>query len=408
MSTVILLFVTSCQATFSTSSEETRSWSKQAPLQAAVQTLKQDETGIEEPVSGELDADSSIVNEPSSDNPSSDEVDSVEANVVVADTDVADPGAALSDEVSAYKPLPVPIAPLARVSDAQLQSTRKNALERMTFATRKAEPDSPYYHTTWLTYYGRPNIGVMGILGEYDINTLVRLLRTKANEYDDANGAGISVMPAFHLVYGMATRAPGVRGDYLNFLSDETVMEYIERAEEEGFAVILDIQIGGLTPVASMRYGFPYLKYPNVHLAVDPEFALVHPDQAVPGNPIGYVTAEQVNQVQAAMFQHMIINGIRDRKILLVHQFLDEMIRDKEDLDHSYPIDLTISVDGWGGPGGKISKYNIFVDKSDEFSSFKLFYGWDVPLLTPSQALGLESYDDYLTIDVMPNMIIYQ
>lgn len=297
---------------------------------------------------------------------------------------------------------------LTRISEAALERAQNKMLERMTLAARKTDVDSPYHQTTWLTYYGRPTIKVMGILGEFDIDGLTARLRAKAREYDEANGPGIDVMPAYHLVYGMATEAAGADGDYLAFLSEETVMQYVNRAAEEGFAVILDIQIGALSPVEAMRYGFPFLRYPGVHLGIDPEFALVHPNQRKPGDPIGFVTAEEVNQVQAAMFHYMISQGIRERRILLVHQFLDEMIRDKDDLDHSYPIELTLSVDGWGGPGGKISKYNSFVDKNDEFSSLKLFYRWDDPILTPAQALGLAAYDEYWRIDVMPNMIIYQ
>ena len=69
---------------------------------------------------------------------------------------------------------------------------------------RAAGEDSPFYGQTWLTYYGRPGIPVMGILGEHEIEDLTPLLRKKAREYDIANGRGLSVVPAFHLVYGMA------------------------------------------------------------------------------------------------------------------------------------------------------------------------------------------------------------
>lgn len=283
-----------------------------------------------------------------------------------------------------------------------------NVLERTTPATRVAVPDSPFYRTNWLTYYGRPNVPVMGILGEHDIDSLTILLYKQALEYDNANGPHMGVTPAFHIVYGMATRAAGADGSHLVFLKDETVMAYIERAAEEGFAVILDIQVGALSPVDAMRPAFEFLRFPHVHLAIDPEFAMVRPYQTVPGSPIGFLTGQQINNVQMAMQAYLDEHDLVGPRVLLVHQFLDEMIVNKQDLEWSYPIDLAISVDGWGGPAEKILKYNLFVDDSVEFSAFKLFYQWDEPLLNEAQALGLQSYGEIGMLDVVPNLVIYQ
>jgi hypothetical protein len=85
------------------------------------------------------------------------------------------------------------------------------------------------------------------------------------------------------------------------------------------------------------------------------------------------------------------------------------MIVNKEKLDTRYDqIALTISADGWGGPWGKMGKYNALVDKETEFSAFKLFYKWDDPLLTERQALGIDPYSNSAYIEVTPNLIIYQ
>lgn len=285
----------------------------------------------------------------------------------------------------------------------------ESLVSRMTSSTQAATPDAPYYRKTWLAYYGRPNVPVMGILGEYDIEMLTALLREKAAIFDAANGPDIGVQPAFHLVYGMATRGANGDGSHLVFLDDDVVMAYIERAVLEGFAVILDIQIGALSPVDSIQRGLPYLQYPNVHLGIDPEFAMVHSDQQYPGTPIGYITGGQVNEVQNAMTQYLSTNGISEPRILLVHQFIDRMIVDKAAMSSGYPVDLTISVDGWGAPVEKIRRYNNFTsDYPVEFSAFKLFYRWDSPLMTERHALGVDSYANVITISTVPNMIIYQ
>lgn len=306
------------------------------------------------------------------------------------------PGATGRGEQAAARPQPAVVA-----SDI--------ITARMTVAAQQASPTSPYYNSIWLTYYGRPGIPIMGILGTDDPITVTALLREQAARYDAANGPDLSVRPAFHLVYGMATKRPGDDGMHLNYLADDIVMQYIEIGRREGIDVILDIQIGAYTPAESTRRALPFLEYPNVHLAIDPEFAMTVPGQAWPGNPIGYVTAEQVNEVQRVMAEYLREREIAGTRILLVHQFQQSMIENKEDLDSSYPeVALTLSVDGFGSPYAKITKYNALVDDSTPFTAFKLFYDWDVPLLNERQALGSEPGLVGYSIGVTPNMIIYQ
>ena len=85
------------------------------------------------------------------------------------------------------------------------------------------------------------------------------------------------------------------------------------------------------------------------------------------------------------------------------------MIVDKQEIDPTLPVALTISVDGYGAPIEKIRRYNLFTsDYAAEFSAFKLFYGWDEPLLSARHALGIVSYNGAISIQIMPNLIIYQ
>jgi hypothetical protein len=186
-------------------------------------------------------------------------------------------------------------------------------------------------------------------------------------------------------------------------------MTYISKALELDYAVILDVQIGALTPAQSITPALRYLSYGNVHPAIDPEFAMIRPGQAVPGNPIGFVTAEQVDETQAVIQEYMEENDIPGPVILLVHQFQDSMIQNKDQIDSSYDrVALTLSVDGWGGPWGKISKYNSLVNEETPYISFKLFYRWDEPLLNERQALGEDPYPNIGYMEITPNMIIYQ
>jgi LysM repeat protein len=291
---------------------------------------------------------------------------------------------------------------------APLRASPEDVWGRQTLNARRAAPNSPLYRTTWVTYYGRPGVDLMGILGEYSIEDLVPRLAAQATAYDEANGPDMGVMPAFHLVYGMATQFPGEDGDHLVFMTDEAVESYIEAAQEHGWSVILDIQIGNRDPLDAMSEGFRWLSYPNVHLAIDPEFAMVHPDQERPGVPIGFVTGAQVNQIQRAMRDHMRENDLPDRRILILHQFLHRMIPDKEDITSVYKVDLVITADGWGEPTGKVVKYNNFTSESQKFTGFKLFYKWDEPLLNEREVLGIDNPPNVEYMEVTPNLIIYQ
>ncbi|MCB0116264.1 MAG: DUF4115 domain-containing protein, partial [Caldilineaceae bacterium] len=55
--------------------------------------------------------------------------------------------------------VPTPAAP-------QIEA-RGTITERMTIFAQGMSPESPFYNQTWLTYYGRPNVPIMGILGEF-------------------------------------------------------------------------------------------------------------------------------------------------------------------------------------------------------------------------------------------------
>lgn len=343
----------------------------------------------------------------------------VTVDAVVAANNLADPNRLSVNQVlvipgkdGVVGPMPPEVNPFPAlaISGTSLISSSL-IVSRMSAAGQTAPITSPYYKTTWLTYYGRPTVAVMGILGEMSLMSLTVELKQKARELDQVNGSKLRVKPAYHLVHGMATVTPTAEGDYLEYLDDAVVMEYINSGLKENIAVILDVQVGKLSVTEAISPALKYLQYPNVHLAVDPEFAMSHPNQTVPGNPIGFVTGEQINEAMASVEKYMTDNRIRGRRIFLVHQFFDEMIVDKDKLRWDSPqIELTFCADGWGDPWGKITKYNNFFADTGavKYTAFKMFYRWDEPVLTAAQSFGVEPYNDSLGIEVTPNMIIYQ
>jgi hypothetical protein len=272
-----------------------------------------------------------------------------------------------------------------------------------------AQQQLPAGEQLMVGYYGRPGAGSLGVLGQYSIEELMPKIKAKADEYAKISGEK-NVTPAFHLIYGMASSSPGKNKDYILPLSDEKVMAYINAAKTKGFAVIIDLQLGGLTPVEEVKAVLKYLQYDNVHLAIDPEFEVQGLDVR-PGKVIGHITGEEVNQVQAAMSGYLKKNSIKEKKILIVHMFTKNMVKDKASIKTYENIDLIMNLDGHGSPKLKVDIYNSLytADAASKMAGgFKLFFHEDKPsMMTPKQVLGLESVGT-AKIKEPPKYINYQ
>lgn len=258
-------------------------------------------------------------------------------------------------------------------------------------------------------YYGRPGVSSLGVLGQHSIEKLMPLIKAKAVEYDQLNGDQ-KVTPAFHLIYGLAAGDPGRDKKYLLPLSHDKLMAYIDAAQSNGFLVIIDTQLGAMTPIEAIKPVLKYLKYDSVHLAIDPEFE-VHDLDIRPGKVVGHVTGEQINEVQSAMSDYLKENNISDDKILIVHQFTQNMVQDKDAVKSFDQIDLIMNLDGHGSPELKVRIYNQLYTShvsSKVAGGFKLFFQEDKPtMMTPKQVLGMENVGNS-KIEAPPKYINYQ
>ncbi len=259
-----------------------------------------------------------------------------------------------------------------------------------------------------VAYYGRPGTASLGVLGQYSVEELMPKIKATADEY--AKVTGKKITPAFDIIYGLASSAPGKDKDYIIPLSNEKLMPYINAAKKNGFAVFIDLQLGKMTPVEAVKPVLQYLKYENVHLAIDPEFEVSDLDVR-PGKKIGHISGKEVNQVQAAMSDYMKKNNISETKILVVHMFTPHMVTDKASVKNYDKIDLIMNLDGHGSPTLKINIYNGLYtgDVSAKVAGgFKLFFKEDKPsMMTPKQVLGMESVGK-IKINEPPKFINFQ
>jgi hypothetical protein len=248
-----------------------------------------------------------------------------------------------------------------------------------------------------LAYYGKPEAGNMGILGRFGKREIADQLAALAPSYDAANGDR-GVKTAYYLIYG--TVWPG--GD-IGILPESVTKSYIEYALERDMLVFLDHQIGRYTVEEAMAKLLPWLRYPNVHLALDPEWRTEKPMKE-----IGHVKASEINEAQLAMQSYLERQGLPGNRMLVVHQFKWFMIDERDAVNANYDrVMLVHCADGFGSPSLKVKSYRSNAEAANiPLKSFKLFYksefpkaGFDEPLLSPAEVCALDPF---------PYLVMYQ
>lgn len=246
-----------------------------------------------------------------------------------------------------------------------------------------------------LTFYGHPHDPNMGIVGEHAVEEVHRMLLEEAARYEIADPTR-KVLPAFEVIATVAQREPQADGTYILNTDIKTLTEWVNYAADHDLLVFLDIQIGRGTVAAEIEKVRSLLLRPNVHLAIDPEFAVA--EGQIPGLHIGSVWAESITYAQQELAAIVEANNLPP-KIVIVHQFREDMIKAKETLRPVPGVQLVIDADGFGDPDLKTSVYNILVrDEPVEFGGIKLFYKQDKPLMEPAEVIELNPSPDVIII----------
>lgn len=247
-----------------------------------------------------------------------------------------------------------------------------------------------------LLFYGFPGDANMGILGEYDNQRLLELLREQAAEYEAADPSR-PVLIAFEVIASVAQKEPMGDGSYLLDAPSTLLDSYTEFTAANDILLFFDLQIGRRTVQTEVEGLRRWLEYEHVHLALDPEFAMA-PGQ-IPGDHIGSVKAEDITWTQNYLADLTSSVGLPP-KVLVVHQFTESMITEKDTLAPVPGVQLVVEFDGWGTPDLKRSGYAVTIANMPiEYNGIKLFYKQDQPLMTPQ---------DVLDLSPVPDLIIYQ
>ena len=249
-----------------------------------------------------------------------------------------------------------------------------------------------------VAYYGNPLSKKMGVLGEYPREQMLSMLDREVARWAKADPSH-PVVPALHLIVTVAQGAPGKNGLYRLWMRDSLVNEVHSWAKARKALFFVDVQVGKSSVRAELPRLRPFLENPDVHLALDPEFAMAA-SGAVPGRKIGTLDAADINW--AVDFLDEIARSKNlPPKILIVHRFTRKMVTNAPKIRFTPHVQVVMDMDGWGPPWLKFDSYHDYVKAEPvQFTGFKLFYHNDTktgdPLLTPAEVLRLNPKPLYI------------
>ncbi len=249
----------------------------------------------------------------------------------------------------------------------------------------------PYHRV--IAFYGNPRSTRMGILGEIPPEQMMAQLERVAAEWTAADST-LPVRPALHLIVTVAQPQPGRDGMYRLRHGDALIQPVAEWAESKGWLLFLDIQIGRSTVAEELEWLVPWLRKPNVHLGLDPEFAM--PPDGIPGKRIGSMDAKGVNDA-VDLLARLVEEGGLPPKMLVVHRFTTKMLTNHELIRMDPRVQVVLHMDGFGTPALKRSIYDVIVTRRPvQYAGLKLFYKNDKPMMTPAQILTLRPLPVYI------------
>lgn len=248
-----------------------------------------------------------------------------------------------------------------------------------------------------VAFYGNPASDRMGILGELPPDQMLARLDAEVDAWRTADPS-TPVRPALQIIAVMATGDPGRDSLFRLRMPQARIREVAGWAERRNALLFLDVQPGRSTVAAELEPLREWLVRPDVHLALDPEWAM-SPNE-IPGRRIGSMSAEEINY--AIDFLADLVDRYNlPPKILVVHRFTESMVRDARKVRRDPRVQVVMNMDGWGAPAQKRVTYlDIVAPEADQFTGFKLFFRNDrrngSVMLSPDEILELTPRPVYI------------
>ena len=249
-----------------------------------------------------------------------------------------------------------------------------------------------------IAYYGNLYSKKMGALGEYPPKELWQKLNVELAAWKKADPT-TPVIPAIHYIAVVASGTPGKDGKYRTRMPSHQIDSALAIAKMGNAIVFLDIQVALSNVQTEVPQLEKYLKMPQVHLGIDPEFSMKEGHK--PGKKIGTMNEIDINFCTEYLAKLVKDNNLTP-KILVVHRFTQGMVRNHKSIKLRPEVQIVMNMDGWGEPILKRSTYKLYIYKEPvQFTGFKIFYKNDLKkaphtLMTPDDLMKLKPQPIYI------------
>lgn len=252
-----------------------------------------------------------------------------------------------------------------------------------------------------VAFYGNFYSKGMGILGELSPEVVSQKLLSEVHAWEQADPV-IPVVPAIHYIAVTAQRSPGKGNKYRLRMPTHQLDKALDLARSMNAILFVDIQVGHSSLKEELTALTDYLKKPDVHLGIDPEYSMKGGE--VPCTRIGTFDASDIND--AVDFLSQLVREYKlPPKILVIHRFTKDMVTNYRNIKRCPEVQIVMNMDGFGFPAKKKDSYQLAITNEPvQFAGFKLFYKND----KLSKPYRLMTADEILALYPSPIYIQYQ
>jgi hypothetical protein len=253
----------------------------------------------------------------------------------------------------------------------------------------------PFPRFRLVGFCGLPGAAALGRLGIGSLRDRVADVERMAGRY----GVDREPLPVLELIAVVVQGSPGPDGTYRTRVPPQVIRQHLVAARQSGALLLLNVQPGRARFLDEVRALEPWLREPDVGVALDPEWA-IGPGQ-VPGKVFGQVAGSELDAV-AGYLSGLVVRGDLPEKAMVVHQLAPPIIRGQAALREHPGVAVVKSVDGIGPAGAKVDTWRRLVSGMPAVMhpGFKLFFDEDARggsrLMSPDQVLALTPRPEYV------------
>jgi hypothetical protein len=221
-----------------------------------------------------------------------------------------------------------------------------------------------------VAFYGNPLSKRMGILGEFETDDMLQRLDREVAEWNKIDPAH-PVQPALHLIAIVAQADAGRDGKYRLRMDSSVIEKVYGWAKRKNAIMFVDVQVGQSTLQSELPWLERFLKRPDVHLGIDPEFSMK--DGKKPGKKIGTYDAVDVNY--ATRYLAELVDKYKlPPKVLVVHRFTPKGVTNYQNIKLDARVQIVMDMDGFGPPALKRDTYWRDIKREPvQFTGWKQF-----------------------------------